>query len=355
MKTTAIIDDITRKINGEELEAGVKLPSQHKLCEIYKVSRMSIHNTFNELEKMGLIERKPGKGVFVKTRTPSRELKSAAVILPARQSLEPRACNNFGLELFWGIEEGLRENGAACQLRSIAKEERPRLASICGEMKVDGIILARTFFDAEVDEVVKLGVPVVMAGRVPDNPDCGGVGLNILDYYSGLLSILESEGCENVTILSRKSFFCGPDFMTLGASYTGKMNVEEIDYMRDEAFTPDDKQHIRAAVQNIIDEKRLPDALIGCSDWVIHWALEVLEKNGLSSPGDVKMIGCLGLQLPQRKTSITTFNADGGDIGRRSVDVLRRMVESGLNRLIERAPLRFVERETYRRKNEQQD
>ncbi|CAH0119238.1 HTH-type transcriptional repressor NagR [Paenibacillus sp. CECT 9249] len=65
---------IMNKINDGEWKVGDKIPSETELCEQYNISRITARRAMTELEHEGLIERKPGKGTFVKFAGISQEL-----------------------------------------------------------------------------------------------------------------------------------------------------------------------------------------------------------------------------------------------------------------------------------------
>ncbi|EJW19652.1 trehalose operon repressor [Paenibacillus alvei] len=60
-----IYEDIKGKIASGEYASGTKLPSEHEFCVIYDTSRGTIRNALDLLVEEGLVNRQPGKGVYV--------------------------------------------------------------------------------------------------------------------------------------------------------------------------------------------------------------------------------------------------------------------------------------------------
>jgi GntR family transcriptional regulator len=56
---------ILNKITTKEWPSNYKIPTEEELCEIYKVSRITVRNALLNLERSGYICRKPGRGTFV--------------------------------------------------------------------------------------------------------------------------------------------------------------------------------------------------------------------------------------------------------------------------------------------------
>ena len=66
---------------AEDIERGTypvgsRIPPEHQLEELYKVSRVTVRRALAELTAEGLLERKQGKGTFVSTPRISQDLKS---------------------------------------------------------------------------------------------------------------------------------------------------------------------------------------------------------------------------------------------------------------------------------------
>ncbi len=350
-KHIQLADILSDKIRNRIFLPGQKIPSQNELGRKYSMSRTSVHYAFNELENRGIIVRKPGKGIYVRDDKKSKELKTVSVILPDTQRLELQDYNNFGLEIFWGIEKRLREKNLDCKLRVISNDERDMLPAIISRQNADGVIIPRNFTDNEAKEIAKLDIPVVMAGRIPALPDVSGVAFNIFDYYSSFCNKLINEGNKKITIFSRKDLFVNNDFELLSKfldKQSKDVSVKIVHYADiDSSITDDDL--IYKSVQEIIDNNDMPDVFIGVTDWVAFRIIEKLTELGISVPGQVKVIGCLGVAMPPNDLpEITTFDGDAFELGRRAVDALCKSSKKHNEPVLEKLSMEYIERETYR-------
>ncbi|WP_142850337.1 histidine utilization repressor [Telmatospirillum sp. J64-1] len=82
-----IKDTIRARILSGQWPEGFQLPSEHKLLEEFKVSRMTVHRALRELTEENLLSRVQGVGTFVAERRPSVsivELRSISDDIAAR-------------------------------------------------------------------------------------------------------------------------------------------------------------------------------------------------------------------------------------------------------------------------------
>ena len=80
--------DLRKSIIEGVFEDGDILPSENDLCVKYSISRMTARKALNNLEVKGLIDRKKGKGSFVKLDRSSIELLSIKGFTEIMQSKE---------------------------------------------------------------------------------------------------------------------------------------------------------------------------------------------------------------------------------------------------------------------------
>jgi len=59
------VEQISRMLSSEQLKPGDSLPSERRLMEHLGISRVAVREALRVLEMMGLVEVKPGKGIFV--------------------------------------------------------------------------------------------------------------------------------------------------------------------------------------------------------------------------------------------------------------------------------------------------
>jgi len=69
-----LMDILLEKIESGELAENDQLPSERELCDTYQVSRTTVRQTMQELEKQGYIYKVHGKGTYVSARTYNQSL-----------------------------------------------------------------------------------------------------------------------------------------------------------------------------------------------------------------------------------------------------------------------------------------
>ncbi|MBS4179375.1 GntR family transcriptional regulator [Lederbergia citrea] len=69
-----LMDILVGKIESGELKEHDKLPSERELCDLYNVSRTTVRQTMQELEKEKLIYKEHGKGSFVSPKVIDQSL-----------------------------------------------------------------------------------------------------------------------------------------------------------------------------------------------------------------------------------------------------------------------------------------
>ncbi|MDY0409254.1 GntR family transcriptional regulator [Virgibacillus soli] len=69
-----LMEVLIEKINGNDYVEHDKLPSERELCDIYNLSRITVRQALQELEKEGYIYKLHGKGTFVAPKSFNQKL-----------------------------------------------------------------------------------------------------------------------------------------------------------------------------------------------------------------------------------------------------------------------------------------
>jgi DNA-binding GntR family transcriptional regulator len=71
-----VYKDLKNSILSGQYKTGSKLPSENELCEVYKTTRLTVRQAFDELIKEGFVYKEHGRGTFVKSEMRSLGLLS---------------------------------------------------------------------------------------------------------------------------------------------------------------------------------------------------------------------------------------------------------------------------------------
>jgi GntR family transcriptional regulator of arabinose operon len=348
-----LADRLIDSIKDGRYASGTKLPSQAELCKKYDISRTTVHYAFNVLEEQNLIVRRPGKGIYVRSKPINQDqpqLKNVGVLLYGFPRLTANNQDNFGLEIFWGIESELNRNNIGCQFFRSNENDIGSLLAALPNLNVDALIVDRMFTDDQLKLFRILHLPIVVAGRMSHLQNVCSVAPNITDYYRQFCMRLVEEGYKKIQLLVRKNFFTAEDFYSvfysLKNNYPGNL-FSIASYMPPAADEPGNDDDIPAKIKYLIDSNNLPEVFICCSDWTAIRVMEELKNNQIRVPEEVKVVGCFDLELSAPPPGITTFRVSPYTIGTKSVEILRQMNENRHDSIFEKLPLEYIERGSF--------
>lgn len=174
------------------------MPSDAALAEAHGVSRATAHKALHELQRMGLVTRKPRWGTVV--AGPKRKDALKVVLMVDRFA---PAVNFPSSEMLRGIGDGL---GEGCDLvlmdsRSEPAVEARRLHDL-GD--VSGLILVPTYpaNTARIQRLVDGGLPLVVLDRIPEGLRADAVTSDNAGATLAALRALEARGHQRIGFLS---------------------------------------------------------------------------------------------------------------------------------------------------------
>jgi len=354
-KFTAVAEQITKLIGQKRLGDGSALPSQNEIAAKFKVSRSCVQKALGVLCERGIVESRPGRGVFVrKTARARRRVRSLVYIVPEYLRTGEHPLDNYGLDILLGIESGARDRDAAFVLRRYARDELGDLPSAVSRLKADGIVANSSVPDDTLEALSRLGAPVVLAGRQSAVAGVGHAVPNYYDYFHQTATRLIGDGYRRVCLLFAQAHPSGPDMraaLERVRSERKKAEISIVDYSRGDPlydFNTADDEAVPAAVAEVLRAGEAPQVFLCNTDWIAWRTIMALQEAGLRVPEDVGVIGCLGMDLSEQNTpTISTLALDAQEMGRQAVAMLARMVERGAQPRIERVPFAFVERESF--------
>ncbi len=347
-KHLTLANRLADMIERGSIASGEKLPTQQELCEKYEVSRSCVHNALNLLAERGLIRRVPGKGIYVSPEPAgSGEIRNVGVVMPDFQNYHYTENDNYGLDIFWGIERALRNRACGCQLLRIALNDITLLPEWIERMNLDALILDHRFTGAPWKTLcIRTGVPTVFAGH---SAPCAGYGSVEPDYFTALqylFSRIAESGKKRIDLLYPNDYKAGPQFIAAiaaGKSAWPMLDIRLVDFMNGKPHDPFDDPYIRSKVSESVKNGTLPDVFIGHTDWSAYWIHEELKLRGLERSCGV--VGFLGLGIAE-KEALSSFSVDAADMGKQSVDLIFEMNRSGDFSLLTKIPFRYMERES---------
>lgn len=196
------------------------------------------------------------------------------------------------------------------------------------DRRVDGLVLATARLQAPiVDELVEMGLPLVLVNRTTDNPkvpsvipdDHAGVGLAVGHLVElGHTRIAHVAGPQDFsTGLARYHAFC--------------------DSMEEEGLTPDpdlvvfaDRVHEEPgarALAELYDRGQAFTAILAANDLVAIGCYDILGSRGLTVGGDVSVVGYNDMPFADRLSPpLTTVRIPQYEIGVRSAELILKLV-----------------------------
>ena len=322
-----IAQEIKNLAKNRKMIPGDQFPIQRVLCKKLNISRSTLMRTCRRLEEEGYLDCRPGKGIFLANSIVRRKLRHVAVLIFPTQKFESNNYDNYGLEMYWGIEDELKKLHIRSHLMSPVKADS-QLFDDLQAYKIDGIILGFHYDDEFIRKLSATKLPVILCGK--ESFYCSGSVSP--DYFSGLRCLVHDlyhRGKHKITI------FCNGYDGTYTLALAAKMSMEQemsnlelniVNIFRDLLALSNNEYTIYREVEKIYMNGMVPDVFIGGSDWIAKRIIEQLRRLKVSVPDMVEVVGFLGLQLGmEQDLAISTMAVDAQEIGRQSARLIHQI------------------------------
>jgi len=295
-KHARIFAALRRDLDNGRLIAGAKLPSEAQLAQRFGVSRITAIRAVRDLQALGLVERRPGAGTFVR-RTSSGSGYSFGLLVPDLIDTEifeplcqgivssPQARDH---QLLWGHSTAERVSDEA-------------VLDACRhyiEQKVDGVFFAPLISSDDAASVNRkvlgaldsAGIPVVLLDRTalpyPQAPDHDLVGIDNRRAGYRVTEHLIEIGSRRIGFIAGRRHVSTTDARVAGyreALLSFDLPFEPCMLLRSDSFgTTELREYLQLA--------RL-DAIVCVNDRTAGAVLHALKKLNIEVPSMIRVVG----------------------------------------------------------------
>ena len=282
------------------VSVGAMLPSEHAICRQFDVSRVTVRRAIDRLVKLGMIERQPGRGMFV-ARTRPRPVGHDTRLISL---IVTNTLGAFMSMLTEGVEQVARQRGyrVTVSVSGDDFEREQRGIDDAVRQGVAGMLLMPTVAQDGVNpncydylRVQHSGVPLLLVDRyLPSLPLGYVVGAN-RQSMRGLTEQVISHGHKHIGYLdapipvtSLQDRYQG----FLEAMLAHRLIPEPLIQAEPRRPGTDDMQMGERAVRQFLEQGgELPTALLACNSYLAIGAQRALRAAGVHVPDDVALVG----------------------------------------------------------------
>ena len=331
-------ETLAQRIASGQYKVGQMIPSEHELCDSFKVSRITIRQALGALANEGLLERHPGRGTFVRERKKPESGSQKVITL-----VLANAIGSFMAQVVRGVESEVRGAGYDLHL-AISHDRLDEEARLIGEVitkRVAGTLLFTCDTEGPVNpncyqylRVRESGIPLLLVDRyIASLP----VGYVVAADEAGMRTLTEhlislghkrigymDHAVDVTSVVDRRKGYTGalmdhllhPDAIIRVDKPRSAEGDAELSYQAMKEF-------LRTA-------KKLPTAMIGCNSYYAIGMLRAMKGAGIRVPEDVALAGFDDLpEAAVLEVPLTVLRAPVEEMGRLAAKKLVHLIEHG--------------------------
>jgi DNA-binding LacI/PurR family transcriptional regulator len=329
----AIYEELLSEIQSGVYQPGERLPSEALLCERFNASRITVAKAFENLQREGLVVRRPGSGTYVE-RPPDSESMRFGVLIPELGTTD----------IFEPICQGILSTPAARShslawgnTSDLARSPRDGAESLCRQyiaQKVNGVFFAPVEYEEDKDRTnrriadmfTRANIPVVLLDRClepyPDRCEFDLVGIDNHRAGFALTRHLLKAGAKRIVFAARPNSASTVDARAAGyreALYTlqngsnGKVVLADFEEAK--------------FVKHMLDRER-PDGIVCANDVTAAKLMGTIISLGKQVPEDIRMVGVDDVSYAKYlPTPLTTMRQDCAEIGAVAMSVMLERIK----------------------------
>ncbi len=321
-KHRRVFDHLLAGIQSGELKPGDRLPSEAELGKLFDSSRITVAKAVHDLQRMGLVTRRPGAGthVLAESRPSGRTFGLLIPELGLTEIFEP-ICHGM-MRTHFARPDALLWGNSSVSVQDSANAAEQMVQSFISQ-KVAGVFFAPLELASDKDAanrrlaraLDRAQIPFVLLDRCylpyPERSQHDLVGVdNRRAGYVATAHLLEL-GAQRV------AFFCEQVAAnTVDARITGFYEALRVFKVKPDAEpvwrgSPLDAEFVR----RMIDETR-PEGVICGNDLTAARLMQTLLGLGIRIPEDIRIVGMDDVRYASLlPVALTTIHQDCGGIG----------------------------------------
>ena len=333
-KYRQVFEEIQTAIINGRYAAGERVPSEAALVRRFKISRPTAARALQDLEKIGLVERRHGSGTFVRYVDQVRSGVLGLLVpgLGQGEIFEP-ICNEIarsvqihGFTLFWG-------NSSVEETEGLPREKARKAEQLCYQY-LDNHVAGVFFEPIELapgmeeanqriaEALEKSDIPVVLIDcdvtKFPERSKFDLVGIDNRRVGYVLTEHLLNLGCQRVDFVVRTLSAGTVDARIAG--YREALHEHGISMRKARVHRTDgiDIDFVRRIVK-----KGLPDAFVCGNDYTAAQLMRDLVKQGVRVPEDIRLVGVDDLKYAEAlSVPLTTIRQPCDSMGKAAVEAM---------------------------------
>lgn len=325
-KYEQIKNHIYEHIKSEIYPINSRLESEDELAKVYNVSRGTIRQAIQALEKEGVVETVHGKGTFVKRKNPFTQTRFVSLVFTEEESVVLN--NDFYVKVFTSVVQEAKKRNIKILFTSFTPEEMEANTDMFFSHIGDGCFIVRKLPDKIANKFYDNKIPFVVIGNVMDkrNENCV-----IADNFKGAYMATE----HLIKLGHTKILHITHDMSTISGTmrlngYTQAMEDNGIDVNNNLILKCNtrNQSEIRARLESIEGAVDYT-SIFAASDHRAIAAIDYLRSKGKKVPEDISIIGFDNSTLSDHPLySLTTVDADKEKIAGTAVELLTELMDS---------------------------
>ncbi|MFL2105175.1 LacI family DNA-binding transcriptional regulator [Desemzia sp. FAM 23991] len=336
------------------------MKKQLSIKDIAKLSNVSTATVSRVLNNNGRFSEETREKVMSVVKEFGYSTNSVAKTLREQKShtigmIVPDISNEFFSSLITKIESYFFDKGIStiiCNTNKDAEKEKAYLKSLDSKL-VDGLICISG--QEEIDETqLSRNIPIVCIDRQPKvSSNISIVGSDHSQGGYKATKLLIDKGCRRILLLTKDNNSTSSNDRIEGYKKALKesdlpVNAELIVRASSEKMSK--FETAQKSIEEVLANGLKFDGIFATNDWLAYGAVQILKKNHISVPDEVKVVGFDDDSISKYTSpSITTIHQDVNGIAEEAADILYQLMSKPgkkLNKRYINVPTRLIERET---------